>query len=150
MTQSSTGFRGPWIVLACFFTFGIASGFPFYNISFFFDYLVKDHGWTQQAVTLGGPIAVLLTIWTGPLIVPRFSPRWLIIIGTGLTCLAFHGFARVETTARLLRILVRLDVRVFPVGTARASGHPVELVQEEARPRDGHCVRWRRSVGNRW
>src|SRR5687767_10028363 len=90
----SRPFRGPWIIAGCFLTFGVASGFPYYNISFFFDYFRTDHGWTQQAITLGAPIAVLLTIWAGPVIVPRVSPRWLIVIGTGLTFLAFQWFAR--------------------------------------------------------
>jgi len=94
MTHSSPRFRGPWIIAGCFFTFGVASGFPYYNIAFFFDYFRNDHGWTQQAITLGAPIAVLLTIWAGPFIVPRWSPRWLIITGTGLTFLAFQWFAR--------------------------------------------------------
>jgi MFS family permease len=87
-------FRGPWIIAGCFLTFGVASGFPYYNIAFFFDYFRTDHSWTQQAVTLGAPLAVLLTIWAGPVLVPRWSPRWLIVVGTGLTFLAFQWFAR--------------------------------------------------------
>jgi MFS family permease len=94
MTPASRPFRGPWIIAGCFLTFGVASGFPYYNIAFFFDYFRNDHGWTQQAITLGAPIAVLLTIWAGPVVVPRWSPRWLIVIGTGLTFLAFQWFAR--------------------------------------------------------
>jgi len=89
-------FRGPWIIAACFVTFGIASGFPYYNIAFFFDYFRSDHGWSQQLITLGAPVAVLLTLWAGPVIVPRWSPRWLIVIGTGLTFLAFQWFARMN------------------------------------------------------
>lgn len=92
--RDSRRFRGPWIIAGCFLTFGVASGFPYYNISFFFDYFRTDHGWTQQAITLGAPIAVLLTIWAGPIVVPRWSPRWLIVVGTGLTFLAFQWFAR--------------------------------------------------------
>ena len=86
-------FRGPWIIAACFLTFGLSTGFPYYNISFFFDYFRDDHGWTQQFVTLGAPVAVLLMIWVGPVIVPRVSPRKLILIGTGMTFLAFEWFA---------------------------------------------------------
>jgi MFS family permease len=93
MTAVSRRFRGPWIIAGCFLTFGVASGFPYYNIAFFFDYFRTDHGWTQQAITLGAPIAVLLTIWAGPMIVPRCSPRWLIVAGTGLTFAAFQWFA---------------------------------------------------------
>ncbi len=43
-------------------TFGVASGFPYYNISFFFDYFRTDHGWTQQAITLGAPIGAAFTL----------------------------------------------------------------------------------------
>jgi len=82
------------MIAACFLTFGISTGFPYYNIAFFFDYLRDDHGWTQQFVTLGAPIAVLLTIWAGPVIVPRVSPRLLILTGTGLTFCAFQWFGR--------------------------------------------------------
>lgn len=94
MSTPTRPFRGPWIVAGCFLTFGVASGFPYYNIAFFFDYFRTDHGWTQQTVTLGAPLAVLLTMWAGPIIVPRWSPRWLIVVGTGLTFLAFQWFAR--------------------------------------------------------
>jgi MFS family permease len=96
MTPVSRPFRGPWIIAGCFLTFGVASGFPYYNIAFFFDYFRNDHGWTQQAITLGAPLAVLLTIWAGPILVPRWSPRWLIVTGTGLTFLAFQWFARLS------------------------------------------------------
>jgi len=96
MTPVPRRFRGPWIIAGCFLTFGVASGFPYYNIAFFFDYFRNDHGWTQQAITLGAPLAVLLTIWAGPILVPRWSPRWLIVTGTGLTFLSFQWFARLS------------------------------------------------------
>jgi MFS family permease len=96
MTPVSRPFRGPWIIAGCFLTFGVASGFPYYNIAFFFDYFRNDHGWSQQAITLGAPLAVLLTIWAGPVAIPRVSPRWLIVTGTGLTFLAFQWFARLS------------------------------------------------------
>ncbi|MCL6506636.1 MAG: MFS transporter [Bryobacteraceae bacterium] len=89
-------FYGWWVVAACFVTFGISTGFPYYNIAFFFDYFRDDHGWPISFITLGAPVAVLLTIWAGPVIVPRVSPRLLIVIGTGLTLLAFQLFARLS------------------------------------------------------
>ncbi len=89
-------FYGWWIVAACFLTFGISTGFPYYNIAFFFDYFQKDHGWSISFITLGAPVAVLLTIWAGPIIVPRVSPRKLIIVGTGCTFVAFQWFARLS------------------------------------------------------
>src|SRR5206468_2647259 len=64
----SARFYGPWIIAASFITFGLASGLPYYNIAFFYDYLRDDHHWTQQMVTLGAPVAILATIWAGPLL----------------------------------------------------------------------------------
>jgi MFS family permease len=89
-------FYGPWIIAASFVTFGLASGLPYYNIAFFYDYLRDDHQWTQQTVTLGAPVAILLTIWAGPLLAHRFNPRYLIVAGTGLTCLAFQWFGHLN------------------------------------------------------
>src|SRR5687768_2521536 len=91
------GFYGWWIVASCFLTFGISTGFPYYNIAFFFDYFRNDHGWSIQLITFGAPVAVLLTIWAGPIIVPRVSPRLLIVIGTGMTFCAFQWFARLSS-----------------------------------------------------
>lgn len=86
-------FRGWWIVAVTFVTFGLSVGIPYYNIPFFYDYFQKTYGWELKEITLGFPIAALLTIWVGPLLIPRISPRKLIVTGTGLTALAFFGFA---------------------------------------------------------
>ena len=94
MGSSKKSFFGPWIIASCFVTFGLSTGFPYYNIAFFFDYFRDGHEWTQVLVTTGAPIAVLLTIWIGPVIVPKVSPRKLILIGTVLTFLSFQWFGR--------------------------------------------------------
>jgi MFS family permease len=85
-------FYGWWIVCAAVFTFGLSTGVPYYNISFFYDYLARDYGWTREQITLGFPLAAALTIWLGPLLIAKFSPRKLILAGTGLTCIALCGF----------------------------------------------------------
>ncbi len=94
MDSSSKPFFGPWIIACCFVTFGLSTGFPYYNISFFYDYFRDGHEWTQTLVTTGAPIAVLLTIWIGPVIVPKVSPRLLILVGTFLTFVSFQWFGR--------------------------------------------------------
>ena len=86
-------FYGWWITIACLITFGISTGLPYYNKDFFNDYFHNEHGWSISAITFGFPLAALLTIWVGPVLVPRFSPKRLIIAGTGLTFLAFLGFS---------------------------------------------------------
>jgi MFS family permease len=89
-------FYGWWITAAAFLTFGLSVGIPYYNIGFFFDYFQREFNWTRPQITLGFPIAAALTIWAGPLLIHRFSPRKLILIGTAITALAFAGFANMR------------------------------------------------------
>jgi MFS family permease len=86
-------FYGWWIVAASIVTFGIAVGVPYYNLPFFSDYFQSAFGWNVEQITLGFPIAALFTVWAGPLLIPRLSPRKLIVAGTGASALAFFGFA---------------------------------------------------------
>ncbi len=86
-------FYGWWITAAAFVTFGLSVGVPYYNIGFFYDYFQRQFGWSRADITLGFPLAALLTIWIGPLLIHRFSPRKLILGGTVLSALALAGFA---------------------------------------------------------
>jgi MFS family permease len=85
-------FYGWYVVATAFITFGLAVGVPYYNVPFFYDYFQKSFHWSLSEITLGFPMAALLTLWVGPLLIPKFSPRKLIIAGTGCTALAFWGF----------------------------------------------------------
>ena len=85
-------FYGWIVVVAGCLTFGLANGIPYYNIGFFYDYFQRAFGWSRAEITFGFPLAALLTVWAGPLLVPKFSPRMLIVIGTGCTAAAFFGF----------------------------------------------------------
>lgn len=92
-------FYGWWIMVATFVTFGLSVGLPYYNLPFFYDYYTKPveqggFGWDRPSAILGFPLAVLFTLWVGPLLVHRFSPRKLILAGTALTCIAFLGFSQ--------------------------------------------------------
>jgi MFS family permease len=89
-------FYGKWIIAACFLTFGIAVGLPYYNMPFFYDYYVKTYHWPLRDITLGFPLAALLTLWVGPVLVPRFSQRKLIVVGTFLTLVSFFGFSHMS------------------------------------------------------
>ena len=84
LSQKQRGFLGWWITAAAFVTSGLAVGVPYYNVPFFYDYFERASGWSRSQITLGFPLAALLTIWMGPLIVPRFSPRKMIVAGSAL------------------------------------------------------------------
>lgn len=89
-------FYGWWITIAAFLTFGFSTGLPYYNMPFFYDYYQKSYGWTRADITLGFPLAAVATLWVGPVLVHRFSPRKLIVVGTLLTFLSFVGFSRMD------------------------------------------------------
>ena len=86
-----------WLMTAMLFiTFGLSTGIPYYGGPFFYDYYEKSFGWSRTDITFGFPLAALLTLWVGPMIVPKISPRWSILVGTGLTALAFVGFSQMN------------------------------------------------------
>lgn len=89
--QTAQRFYGWRIIATAFITFGIAVGIPYYNLPFFYDYFQHSYGWPITSITLGFPLAAILTIWVGPLLIPRFSPRRLLIAGAGLTAICFFG-----------------------------------------------------------
>ena len=95
-TPRPRAFYGWWIVATAFITFGLAVGVPYYNLPFFYDYFQKTFHWDLGQITLGFPVAALLTIWVGPALVPHFSPRKLIIVGTALTAIALFGFGLMQ------------------------------------------------------
>jgi MFS family permease len=95
--SSTYKFYGWRIVAASFLTLGLAVGLPYFGMPFFYDYFEKPvsnggFGWSRSIITLGLPLGTLATLWVGPLVAHRYSPRRLILIGTGLTALTFVGF----------------------------------------------------------
>ncbi len=91
-----TKFSGWRIVAAAFATFGIEIAFFFYATPFFYDYYEQSiEGSSRPDIVFGFPLAALLTIWVGPLLVHRFSPRRMILIGTGLICLCYIAFGTI-------------------------------------------------------
>ena len=80
-------FYGWWITAAAVVTFGLSTGLPYYNMPFFYDYFQRAFGWPLPQITFGFPLAAILT-FGGPVLVPRFSPRKLIVLGTFCTFLA--------------------------------------------------------------
>lgn len=89
-------FYGWWVTAAAFITFGLSVGIPYYNIGFFYDYFQREFHWSRADITLGFPLAALLTLWVGPLVIHRFSPRKLILAGTALTAVALASFGRMS------------------------------------------------------
>ncbi len=77
--------------------FGIV-GFAYYGLPFFYDFMIKEHGWSRTIVTSGNAVAKLIV---GPLfgfiagwLIDKYGPRRLmmsgaLMMGTALIGLAF-------------------------------------------------------------
>jgi len=89
-------FYGWFIVAAAVCTFGLSTGLPYYNMPFFYDYYAKEYHWSKPDITLGFPLAALFTLWVGPILVHRYPPRTLLLIGSTMTALAFAGFSQMK------------------------------------------------------
>ena len=78
-------------------------GIALYGLPFFYDFFVKDLGWTRQQVTSGNAISKLVV---GPLfgffagtIVDRFGPKRLMLAGIAMAGLALMGLGSTLTIA---------------------------------------------------
>src|SRR5579883_403800 len=85
-------FYGWWVAITAFFTYGLAVGIPYYGHPFFYDYYEKAFHWSRKEITFGFPLAATFSLLIGPVLVHRFKPRQLILIGTACSGLAFLGF----------------------------------------------------------
>lgn len=98
-------FYGWWIVATAVMTFGLSTGLPYYNMPFFYDYYAKEFNWSKPDITLGFPLAALFTLWVGPILVHRFSPKILLLVGSSLTAIAFLGFSQMSSDLNIYYFL---------------------------------------------
>lgn len=80
-----------------------AVGIGLYGLTFFYDFFVKDYGWTRQQVTSGNAYAKLII---GPLfgylagwLIDRYGPRRLLLVGILMAGGAMIGLGVVSTLA---------------------------------------------------
>lgn len=119
-----SSFYGWWIVAAALVTLGLSVGIPYYNLPFFYDYFQKTFHWSLKEITLGFPVATVLTLWIPPVVIPRFSPRKLILAGTGLTALGFFGFSCMRGALAIYFLLYLL----YTVGYMLAGPIPHQIL----------------------
>lgn len=121
-------FYGWWVVVAAFVTFGLSVGLPYYNISFFYDYFENTYKWSKPDITLGFPLAALPIVFIGPLVIHRFSPRKLIVAGTGLTFVSFMIFANMGDGPGTSIWIYYLGWFVYSVGFIMSGPVPHQLI----------------------
>jgi sugar phosphate permease len=88
---------------AAFFALFSIVGFAFYGLPFFYDFFVRDLGWTRAQATSGNALAKLVI---GPLfgffagiVVDRYGPRRMMLVGILLAGIAPIGLGSITTLA---------------------------------------------------
>lgn len=103
-SQPGTDRRGQGLaVLTAFLALFAIVGFALYGLPFFYDFFVRDLGWTRQQVTSGNALSKLIV---GPLfgffagvVVDRFGPRRLMLAGILIAGMALVGLGATATLA---------------------------------------------------
>jgi MFS family permease len=85
------------VAVTAFLSLFAIVGLAFYGLPFFYDFMVKDFGWSRAQVTSGNALSKLVV---GPLfgfiagwIVDRFGPRRLMLSGIAMAGLALFGLS---------------------------------------------------------
>jgi sugar phosphate permease len=101
LNSESFSTKNFYIVLTSFFALFSIVGLALYGLPFFYDFMVRDFGWTRQQVTSGnayskliiGPLFGFLAGW----LIDRFGPRRLMLIGILMAGLAPVGLGAIST-----------------------------------------------------
>ena len=111
------------------------------RLPFFYDFMVRDFGWSRAQVTSGNAISKLVV---GPLFgfaagwfVDRVGPRRLMIVGILMAGIALVGLGSITHAGGLLLLLSVQRARERARRSAAESGAALALVQRGARPSDG-------------
>lgn len=88
-------------VVAAFLALFALVGFALYGLPFFYDFMVREYGWSRAIVTSGNALGKLLV---GPLfgfiagwMVDRFGPQRMMAAGALMGGLALAGLSRADT-----------------------------------------------------
>ena len=116
-------------------------GLALYGLPFFYDFMVKEFGWTRAQVTSGNAYSKLVI---GPLFgffagwfVDRFGSRRLMIVGILLAGLAPIGLGAMTSLAMFYTFYLCNALGYVLRRAAAQPGAALALVRRRARPGDG-------------
>ena len=86
-----------FILIAAFFTLLAIVGFVLYGLPFFYDFYIKEFGWSRTAVTSGNALGKLLVAplfgFIAGWLIDKYGPRKLMMTGILMTAGALIGLS---------------------------------------------------------
>ena len=95
--EKSTTSSQTYIVITAFLALFAIVGFAFYGLPFFFDFMVKEFGYSRAEVTSGNAVGKLLVAplfgFLAGWLIDRYGPRRLMMLGAVFMGIAFIGLS---------------------------------------------------------
>ena len=91
----------PYVVAAAFFSLFAIVGFALYGLPFFYDFFVKEFGWSRAVVTSGNALSKLLVAplfgFIAGWIIDRYGPRRMMMAGAFMAGTALIGLSLMKS-----------------------------------------------------
>ena len=104
-------FFGWWVLFGIFISYIALVGVQVYTLPLFYPELIREFGWSTEAVTLGATIFFLTGACITPFVSPlfdRFSTRAFMIAGGAATVCALFGYSALQTLLQMTLIYIVL------------------------------------------
>jgi MFS family permease len=119
-------------------------GIMFYGLPFFYDFWVKEFGWTRETVTSGnfvakiiiGPIFGFIAGW----VIDKFGPRRLMLSGIVMGGIALIGLSMMTSLWQLYFFYMFNALGYMCGGTATKPGANFAMVRQGKGQSDGNCL----------
>ncbi len=90
-----------YVIVAAFFSLLAIVGFALYGLPFFYDFYIKEFGWTRTVVTSGNALGKLLVAplfgFIAGWIIDRYGPRKMMMAGAVMTGAALLGLSLMKS-----------------------------------------------------
>ncbi|MEN6454933.1 MAG: MFS transporter [Prolixibacteraceae bacterium] len=90
-----------YIIIAAFFSLFALVGFAYYGVPFFYDFMVRDFGFSRAEVTSGNAVGKLLVAplfgFLAGWLIDKYGPRRLMMLGAVLMGVALMGLSHSES-----------------------------------------------------